>query len=152
MDSPKTALLRYRLKRLFSRTPETSGIHSLLQWLLTAGRIPVLLVLVAMTLLLAFGASGLQVEQDTRSMASDQPVQLAAYHQFQDQFGNDEDLLLSVTPAQLLSPAGLLLLAEFSDRLAAIAGVRQVLSLSNARQLVPGRYGAEDIPLLTGPP
>jgi predicted RND superfamily exporter protein len=81
-------------------------------------------------------------------MSSQQPDQVAAYTQFRDLFGNDEDLLLSVTPPHLLEPAGLDLIADLTRQIAEIDGVRQVLSLSNARQLVPGRYGAEDQPLL----
>jgi len=117
-------------------------------WLLTRGRTPALLVLVSMTLAMAVFASQLRVEQEPHSMVSSQPEQLAAYDRFRDLFGNDEDLLLSVTHPQLLEPVGLSIIAGLTERIAGLAGVRHVLSLSNARQLVSGRYGAEDVPLM----
>ena len=84
-------------------------------------------------------------------MSARQPVQIADHERFLDLFGNDEDLLLSVTHPQLLTQAGLDLLTEVTQRLTNLAGVRRVLSLSNARQLISGRYGAEDRPLLPQP-
>lgn len=117
-------------------------------WLLTRGRTSVLLVLISMTLAMAVFASQLRVEQEPQSMVSSQPEQLAAYDRFGDMFGNDEDLLLSVTHPQLLEPAGLSIIAGLTERIAGLAGVRHVLSLSNARQLVSGRYGAENVPLM----
>ena len=117
-------------------------------WLLTGGRTPALLVLLCLTLFMAVFASQLRVELEPDSMVSSQPGQLATYDRFRDLFGNDEDLLLSVTHPQLLEPAGLAIIAGLTERLAGFAGVRHVLSLSNARQLVSGRYGAEDVPLL----
>lgn len=84
-------------------------------------------------------------------MVSQQSGQLAAYDRFRDLFGNDEDLLLSVTHAALLQPSGLALLNALTHRLATIDGVHQVLSLSNARQLVAGPYGALEVPLLPDP-
>jgi len=122
-----------------------------LSWLLVKGRYPVLICLLVVTVVLSSFALKVSIEQDTRSMSALQPQQTADYDQFLDRFGNDEDLLLSVTPPQLLSPAGLKLLAEVTHRLAGIADVRHVLSLSNARQLVKGRYGAQERALIPHP-
>lgn len=119
-----------------------------LSWLLGRGRYPVLICMLAVTLTLSSFAGEVQIEQDTRSMNALQPQQAAAYDRFLDLFGNDEDLLLSVTPPQLLSSSGLKLLAEVTQKLARIEGVKQVLSLSTARQLVSGKYGAEERALL----
>lgn len=117
-------------------------------WLLGRGRSPVLVGLAVITVLMSVSATRLEVEQDTRSMVSQQPGQAEVYDRFRDLFGNDENLLLSVTLHGLLDPAGLAYLDELTTRVAAFEGVRHVLSLSNARQLVAGRYGAEEIPLL----
>jgi len=84
-------------------------------------------------------------------MVSSQSGQLAIYDRFRDLFGNDEDLLLSVTHPQLLGQPGLTIIAGLTERIAGFEGVRHVLSLSSARQLVAGQYGAEDVPLLPDP-
>jgi len=105
----------------------------------------------ALTLVMGFFASRLTVEQEPRSMVSRQAGQLETYERFRDLFGNDEDLLLSVTHDRLLDPAGLAFLNQLTARIGALDGVRHVLSLNNARQLVAGPYGAEDMPLLPGP-
>jgi hypothetical protein len=122
-----------------------------LTWLLSRGRRPALGLLLLLTLFLAVFAARVRVEADTRSMVSRQADQLAAYDRFLDRFGNDEDLLLSVSHPRLLQPDGLALLADLTRRVASIEGVRQVLSLANACQLVGGRYGAEAVPLLPAP-
>lgn len=119
-----------------------------LSWLLGSGRYPVLLCMLVITLALASFADDVPIEQDTRSMNALEPQQTATYDRFLNLFGNDEDLLLSVTPPQLLSSSGLKLLAEVTEKLTGIEGVRQVLSLSTARQLVSGKYGAEERALL----
>jgi len=123
-------------------------VKKYLHWLLGRGRYPVLACLFLLTAALAFFAIDVPVEQDTRSMSASQPIQLADHERFLDLFGNDEELLLSVTHPQLLTPAGLALLTDVTRRITNMNGIRRVLSLSNARQLVSGRYGAEDQPLL----
>ncbi len=87
-----------------------------LSWLLGSGRYPVLICLLAVTLVLSIFAVRVPIEQDTRSMSASQPQQTADYDRFLDLFGNDEDLLLSVTPPQLLSSSGLKLLAEVTQQ------------------------------------
>lgn len=119
-----------------------------LHWLLGHGRNSVLVLLLLVTAGFLPLAVKVSVEQDTRSMQAHQPAQIADYARFLDLFGNDEELLLSVTPPQLLTPDGLELLAEVTRRVTELKGVKRVLSLSNARQLINGRYGAEEQPLL----
>ncbi len=126
-------------------------VKKYLNWLLGSGRYPVLACMLLITAVLTLFAIDVPVEQDTRSMSARQPVQIADHERFLDLFGNDEDLLLSVTHPQLLTLTGLDLLTEVTQHLTNLAGVRRVLSLSNARQLVSGRYGAEDRPLLPQP-
>jgi predicted RND superfamily exporter protein len=123
-------------------------VKKYLRWLLGNGRYPVLGSILLLTAVLALFAIDVPVEQGTRSMSASQPAQIADYERFLDLFGNDEDLLLSMTHPQLLTPAVLDLLAEVTQRLTDLTGIRRVLSLDNARQLVNGRYGAEDQPLL----
>ncbi|MEJ2472126.1 MAG: hypothetical protein P8Y96_13580, partial [Desulfuromonadales bacterium] len=125
--------------------PDCSAI---LHYLLTRGRVPYLIVLIGLTIVLAFFVSRLRIEQEPESMVSRQADRLAVYENFRDQFGNDEDLLLSITHRQLLQPTGLAVVRDLTQRVAAIDGVRQVLSLSNARQLVAGPYGDLVIPLV----
>ncbi len=122
-----------------------------LHWLLGDGRSLVLACMLLITLFFSIFAVEVPVEQDTSSMSAREPAQLADYERFLDLFGNDEDLLLSVTHPQLLTPTGLDLLAEVTRRLTELEGVQRVLSLSNARQLVSGLYGAEDRSLLPSP-
>jgi predicted RND superfamily exporter protein len=126
-------------------------VKKYLHWLLGDGRSLVLACMLLITLFFSIFAVEVPVEQDTSSMSAREPAQLADYERFLDLFGNDEDLLLSVTHPQLLTPTGLDLLAEVTRRLTELEGVQRVLSLSNARQLVSGLYGAEDRSLLPSP-
>ena len=120
-----------------------------LLWMLSAGRWPLLALLLVITLIMVAGLTRLRVEEDTRSMTSIRPEQREHLQRLRDLFGNDEVLLVSLTPPQLLSQDGLELLSELSGRIGALDGVSQVMSLDNVGQLVAGRYGAEEKPLLT---
>ncbi len=117
-------------------------------WLLTAGRRPLLILLLSITLLMAAGLTQLRVEEDTRSMTSIRPEQQQHQQRLRELFGNDEVLMVSLTPPLLLSQSGLELLAELTARIGALDGVARVLSLGNAGQSAAGRYGAEERPLL----
>lgn len=100
--------------------------------LVTRGRRPALILLGLLTLVPAAGLMRLQVENGTASMISLQPQQAAAQERLQQLFGNDEDLLLSVTRSDLLSADGLALLDDLSSRLAGLAQIRRVASLLDA--------------------
>jgi predicted RND superfamily exporter protein len=126
-------------------------VKKYLHWLLGGGRYPVLACMLLITLFFSVYAVRVPVEQDTRSMSAQEPAQIADHDRFLDLFGNDEDLLLSITPPELLTPTGLNLLVDMTRRLTELEGVQRVLSLSNARQLVSGLYGAEDRSLLPQP-
>ena len=117
-------------------------------WLLTRGRWPLLGLLFLITLLMATGLAHLQVEEDTHSMISSKPAQLAAHDRLRELFSHDDIMLLSLTPPQLLTGNGLTILSELTDKVAALNGVNHVISLSNVKQLTRGRYGAEVRPLL----
>ncbi len=119
-----------------------------INWITGRGRWPVLALLLLISAVMALGLTRLTVEGDPRSMTSQDPGQQRLQQQFIETFGNDETLFLSITPAHLQSSAGISLIRELSDRIGRLPGVTQVLSLTTARQLIPGRYGAEDRPLL----
>ena len=122
-----------------------------INWLLTRGRLPVLVLLVLISIGMTSALTGLTVEGDPRSMTSQLPEQQRLQQQLLDTFGNDETLFLSITPPQVLSHDGLSLVSEISARIGTLPGVAEVLSLSTAQQLVPGRYGAQLKPLLPDP-
>lgn len=118
-----------------------------MNWLLGVGRTPYLLLLLVLTGVLGYFALQLQVEQSNDSMTGQNPEAVRTYGEFRDLFGNDEDLLLSLSHPQLLQAEGLQLLDEVSRRLEAIEGVRRVFSLRTAFELVPGPDGAEPRPI-----
>jgi predicted RND superfamily exporter protein len=86
-----------------------------LSWLLGRGRFPVLVSMLIITLVFSIFAVEVPIEEDTRSMSALQPQQTATYDRFLDRFGNDEDLLLSVTPPQLLSSPGIKLMLNETE-------------------------------------
>ncbi len=119
-----------------------------ISWITGRGRWPVLAVLLLVSVVLAQGLTRLTVEGDPRSMTSQDLGQQRLHQQLIETFGNDETLFLSITPPRLQSTAGINLVRELSDRVERLPGVAQVLSLTTALQLVPGRYGAESRLLL----
>ena len=119
-----------------------------ISWITGRGRWPVLAVLLLISVVLAQGLMQLTVEGDPRSMTSQDPEQQRLQQQLIETFGNDETLFLSITPANLQSLSGISLVRELSDRVGQLTGVTRVLSLTTARQLISGRYGAEDRSLL----
>jgi uncharacterized protein len=123
-----------------------------MNWLLGVGRLPYLLLLLVLTLVLGYFAAQLQVEQSNDSMSGRNPEAVRTYGEFRDLFGNDEDLLLSLSHPRLLQGEGLALLAEVSRRLETIDGVRRVFSLVSAFELVSGPDGAEPRPLFPADP
>lgn len=122
-----------------------------MRWLLTRARGPYLLLLTAITLLFLWPLSGLQVDRSNSAMVAQDSQQEELHQRFKQLFGHDEYLLLSLTSPQLLDPAGLQLLDKLDGEIRAIAGVKSILSLSNARQLRGGDFGAEPAPLVERP-
>lgn len=119
-----------------------------MHWLLTRGRFPFLTLLALAGAWLGSLAVRLDVEKSNESLMTRDPVGLGQYERFKKDFGNDEDLLLTVTRPDLLTDAGLALLSDVTRRVAAIDGVVRVFSLSNALELVPSDVGPEPVPLL----
>jgi predicted RND superfamily exporter protein len=122
-----------------------------IQALLTTARIPYLVALVLATAVLGRFAIGVPVEQSNESMNSLDREQRTTYEDFRRLFGGDQDLVLSLTDPQLLSAEGIGKLDSLTERVAKIAGVRRVYSLSNAIELVPGPNGAEEQDLVPRP-
>lgn len=122
-----------------------------MRWLLTRGRVPFLAVIGIVTGILAWHAAHLGVERNNESINARDPQQEATYAELKQAFGNDEDMLLSVTPPALLSSSGLQVVAAITAEIAAMPGVRHVYSLTNAQQLTHGDTGAELAPLIAAP-
>ena len=90
----------------------------MIQTLLTTARIPYLVLLAIATAFFGTFAAGVPVEQSNESMNSFNPEQRAASATFHRLFGNDADLLLSVSHPRLLSAQGVGVLDEhFSETL-----------------------------------
>lgn len=119
--------------------------------LLARGRLAVLLLVGLATAVLGVQASRVGVEHDNASLNADDPEQQSTYAAFKAAFGNDEDLLLTVTHPRLLAPEGLGLVDALTRTIAGWDGVRRVWSLTTAEELVPGDAGAEPRALLAPP-
>jgi hypothetical protein len=122
-----------------------------MRWLLSRGRWPYLIVVGVLTAWLGWHAARLGIEQDNASLNTQDAEQLRVYAEFKASFGNDADLVLSVTHPELLGPGGLTLIDRLTRRIAALDGVRSVQSLTTAQQLVRGPAGAEPAPLIAPP-
>jgi predicted RND superfamily exporter protein len=74
-----------------------------------------------------------------------------AYGEFKQHFGNDEDIIVTVSQPAPLDAQGLALIDRISRHAATLEGVAHVFSLTNARQLVHGPLGAEEALLVESP-
>lgn len=119
--------------------------------LLATGRRPFLALLLLLAAAFSAFALTIRVELGSDSMVARDEEQARARAFFREAFGGGEEIVLSVTRPDLLSPAGLRLLDEVTDRAGTIPGVRRVFGLTNARQVVPGPDGAELAPLVPRP-
>lgn len=122
--------------------------------LLAQARLPVVLAVAAGTILLALHAARVGVEHDNASLNARDPEQLRIYADFRTTFGNDEDLLLTLThPSlpRLLEGEGLGLIDTLTRTIGEWDGVERVWSLTTVEELVAGDAGAEPRRLL-GPP
>lgn len=103
------------------------------------------------TALLAVPATRLGIESDNQSLLSKDPVGARAYAEFKAAFGNDEDLFVALSHPNLLERDGLALVAELTDEIGSVDGVRHVWSLTSAEEIVAGPVGAEPAPLVPRP-
>jgi hypothetical protein len=75
-----------------------------MKWLLTKGRLPFLGLLLLASVLLGYRAIEVEVEISNESMNARDARIVAARDRLRDDFGHDEDLLLTVTTAGDLLP------------------------------------------------
>jgi len=113
--------------------------------------VPVLVAVAIATAMFGYFAARVPVERDNDSMNARSDTRVQVYGSFRERFGNDEDLLLSVTRPGPIDASLLELLAGLTHEAEAIDGVARVYSLTNVRQLVTGRLGAEEAPLVAPP-
>jgi hypothetical protein len=104
--------------------------------------VPLVLLVAAGTIVLGLHASRVGVEHDNASLNARDPDQLQVYADFRATFGNDEDLLLTVTHPRLLDGEGLALIDSLSQTIATWDGVRRVWSVTTVEELVAGDAGA----------
>jgi predicted RND superfamily exporter protein len=119
--------------------------------LLARGGRPWLVLVALVSLLLGWRAAGIGIEHDNASLNAIDADQRRVYDEFKATFGNDEDLLLTVTHPALLEPAGLATVDRVTKTIAGWSGVRHVWSLTTVEELVHGDAGAEPR-LLIAPP
>ncbi len=122
-----------------------------LAWILGRGRVTCLVGAVLVTAVLGLRAAHLGIEKDNASLDAEDPAEQRLYADFKKSFGNDEDMLLAVTPARLLEPEGLAVIDDITRTIAGWDGVRRVWSLTNIEELVRGDVGAEPRALLSPP-
>jgi hypothetical protein len=119
--------------------------------LLSRTRLPIVLTVAAVAIVLAFHAARVGVEHDNASLNARDPEQLRIYADFRATFGNDEDLLMTLSHPRLLEGEGLALIDALTRTISDLNGVARVWSLTTVDELVAGEVGAEPRRLL-GPP
>jgi predicted RND superfamily exporter protein len=102
-------------------------------------------------MVLGVHAARVGVEHDNASLNARDPEQLRVYADFRYTFGNDEDLLLTVTHPRLLDGEGLALIDALSQTIATWDGVRRVWSVTTVEELVAGDAGATPTRLVVPP-
>jgi len=117
--------------------------------LVERGRGPFLVAVAVITAALGWRAARVGVEHDNESLNATNPEQRRVYDEFKATFGNDDDLLVSVTPPALVDGPGLAVLDAVTREIAGLDGVKRVWSLTTAEELVAGDAGAEPRPLVT---
>jgi predicted RND superfamily exporter protein len=143
--------------------------------LLARARLPVVFTVAALTVVLGLHAARIGVEHDNASLNAQDAAQLRVYADFRATFGNDEDLLMTLTfpespqglerpdnryrpdqpglrgTSRLLDGGGLDLIDRLTRTVGGWDGVARVWSLTTVEELVPGDAGAEPRRLLAPP-
>ncbi|MCH7224713.1 RND family transporter [Haloferula sp. A504] len=102
-----------------------------MQWLVERGRVPFLILIGAVTLLLAFRCLHLEVDRDNRSMDADNAGQALLEARFRENFDEGESILVAVRHPDLLGDGGRSALRRMVAELGALEGVRRVTSLAD---------------------
>ena len=122
-----------------------------MRWLLTRARIVPLLVVALATAVLGLHAARLGIEHDNASLTAVDAAQGAIDAEFRAAFAGGDELLLTLTRADLLDGPGVRQIDEITKAIAGMDGVHRVWSLTTVEELVHGFIGAEPRPLLTPP-
>jgi len=121
------------------------------EWLLTH-RVLVAVVLVALTAAGAWFARGVGVDNAVDVWFVEDDPALTRYRDFQKTFGNDETIVVGVdVPEGVWTPGGLALVRALSDRIAALDGIRRVLSVATVKTITPRGVALDVAPLLATP-
>lgn len=123
----------------------------LVGWLLTH-RVIVAVALVAFTAAGAWFARGVGVDNAVDVWFVEDDPALTGYHDFQRVFGNDETIVVGLeVPQGVWTPEGLALVRTLSDRIAAVDGIRRVLSVATVNTITPRGVALDVRPLLQDP-
>lgn len=95
------------------------------------------------TLLLGFSAVRIGVEESNESMNAIGRQSAKTYQRFRRDFGNDNDLVLTLTHPNLLDPTLLPAIDTITAQIQQLDGVRRVYSLATAVELVATAGGSE---------
>lgn len=94
----------------------------------------------------------LPTETSVESLVIDDDSDLVFYEQFKKQFGEDEILVIGFSAKDIFDPAVISFVLEQTERLEALDGVADVLSLANTDDFVGSESDFIVQPLLDGPP
>jgi predicted RND superfamily exporter protein len=119
--------------------------------LIARGRALCVVGVAIITAVLGLRAARVGIEHDNASLTAVDAARRATYERFKATFGNDEDLLLTLTKPALLDAEGLRTIDDLTGELARIDGVRRVWSLTTVEELAHGEAGAEPRRVLAPP-
>ncbi|MGB6222196.1 efflux RND transporter permease subunit [Haloferula sp.] len=100
-----------------------------MQWFLSKGRIPFLVLLGAVTLLMAFQCLRLEVDQDNHSMDADNASQAMLEAEFRQVFEEGDSILVAIHRSNILGSEGRGLIRKLVGEFEALDGVQRVTSL-----------------------
>ncbi|MEE3327850.1 MAG: MMPL family transporter [Myxococcota bacterium] len=113
----------------------------------------VVLAWLALAALLTPGLTELQIETSTDSVLDRSHPEWSVYQETQDQFGNDELLVIALRSDRPLDPVSLELVVTLTEELEGIEGIRRVDSLSTVPAIGVNAEGTIDLtPSLEGGP
>jgi uncharacterized protein len=111
-------------------------------------RIVVWVIFLALTLLSIMQLPKLQVNNDIEIWVGKSGEEYNAYNEFTDQFGHDETIILMLHSDSLFTTPLLGLNYRLTDSLAAVNGVRSVISLASVVVPTQSLMGTEMVPLI----
>jgi predicted RND superfamily exporter protein len=100
-----------------------------------------LAVLAAATVVLGIFASRIQIDSSFENLLPAHDPERVFYEEVQAQFGSDQATQIGFFTDDIFTPENLSVLEDLTDRLAAIDGVREALSLTNVKGIEPTDFG-----------